>query len=236
MAVMASHRVLGVDACSHGWIAIALTGDGVRAYQHADIAGIVGLALGDGTLDVIGIDIPIGLADAGLRQADVLARAAAGPRRASVFMPPVRAALAFGTHAEASAANRRLTGRGVSRQSFNLTEKILQVDRWRERAPCPVLEVHPELSFAALAGGEPMESAKSTWAGAVRRRQLLAAAGLVLPDDLGPAGQRAGTDDVLDAAAVAWTARRYARGEARRLPPETAREVFSDGIDCAIWT
>jgi predicted RNase H-like nuclease len=233
---MASHRVLGVDACSHGWIAIALTAGPVRAYQDAEIAGIVRLALGDGPLDAIGIDIPIGLADAGLRQADLQARTLAGPRRASVFMPPVRAALSFGTHAEASAENRRLTGRGVSRQAFNLTEKILQVDRWRGQAPCPVLEVHPELSFAALAGGAALDSAKSTWAGAIRRRQLLAAAGLMLPDELGPAGQRAGTDDVLDAAAVAWTALRFARGEARRLPAEAEREVFSDGVDCAIWT
>jgi predicted RNase H-like nuclease len=41
-------------------------------------------------------------------------------------------------------------------------------------------------------------------------------------------------DDVLDAAAVAWSASRVARGAARRLP--AAPERFSDGIDCAIWT
>jgi predicted RNase H-like nuclease len=232
---MSGHRVLGVDACSDGWIAVALSPAGeVRAYLHREIDEIVAQALADGTLDVIGIDIPIGLADTGRRQADVQAHAIAGPRRASVFMTPVRTALAFGTHAEASAENRRLAGRGISRQAFNLAEKTLQVDRWRGRAPCPVLEVHPELSFAALAGGTPLAASKSTWAGAVRRRELLAQAGIVLPDDLGHAGFRAGMDDVLDAAAVCWTARRFGCGRARRLPADP--EIFSDEVDCAIWT
>jgi predicted RNase H-like nuclease len=67
----------------------------------------------------------------------------------------------------------------------------------------------------------------------VRRRQLLAAEGIALADDLGLAGQQVGVDDVLDAAAVAWTARRVADGSARRLPAEP--EHFSDQVDCAIW-
>src|SRR5271154_2897042 len=100
---MTGHRVLGVDACSDGWVAVALGEAGqIQAYLHRDIGQLAALALAEGRLDVIGIDIPIGLADSGLRQADVQARAKAGPRRASVFMTPVRAALAFGTHAEAS--------------------------------------------------------------------------------------------------------------------------------------
>jgi predicted RNase H-like nuclease len=231
---MTGNRVLGVDACGYGWVGIALGDGGLRCYLHRDIAGITALARGDGELAVIGIDIPIGLADDSLRQADLQARAKAGPRRASVFMTPVRSALAFGAHAEASAENRRRTGHGISRQAFNLGEKILQVDRWRSTAPCPVLEVHPELSFAAMAGGSPLAAGKSTWAGAITRRELLAAAGIVLPADLGEAGLRAGMDDVLDAAAAAWSARRFARGEAERVPAEP--EVFSDGVDCAIWT
>ena len=82
--------------------------------------------------------------------------------------------------------------------------------------------------------GAPLHDSKSTWAGAVRRRQLLAARGIDLDGDLGLAGLRVGVDDVLDAAAVAWTARRIADGCARRLPAEPER--FSDGVDCAIWT
>ncbi|HUA41934.1 MAG TPA: DUF429 domain-containing protein [Streptosporangiaceae bacterium] len=230
---MISSPVLGADACKAGWVGIALSDGGVRAYVHAEIAGLVTLAAADGRLAAIGIDIPIGLADAGLRQADVLARKAAGPRWASVFVTPVRQALTVADHQQASELNRQLTGSGISRQAFNLRDKILQVDRWLPMAPCPVVEVHPELCFGEMAGA-PLADSKSTWAGAVARRQLLAAEGIGLPDELGLAGQQVGVDDVLDAAAVAWTARRFAAGAARCLPPEPQR--FSDQIDCAIWT
>jgi len=230
---VANNRVLGADACRAGWIGIVLADDGVRAYVHPEIAGLVARALADGALAAVGIDIPIGLADAGLRQADVLARKAAGPRWASVFMTPVRQALMVGDHRQASALNKQLTGSGISRQAFNLRAKILQVDRWLPTAPCPVIEVHPELCFAEMAGA-PLTDSKSTWAGAATRCQLLAGRGIELSGELGLAGRQVGVDDVLDAAAVAWTARRFAAGAARRLPPEPER--FSDQIDCAIWT
>jgi predicted RNase H-like nuclease len=42
-----------------------------------------------------------------------------------------------------------------------------------------------------------------------------------VPDDLGAAG-RAGADDVLDAAAVAWTASRLAAGTAVSFPDPPA--------------
>ena len=228
-----SGRVLGVDACSAGWVGIALSGSQITAYLHANIEALVREATAGGPLQVIGIDMPIGLPDASVRRTDVEARAAAGPRWASVFVTPIRATLAFTDYRQASELNKERTGRGISRQAFNLLEKIRQVDSWLQMAPCRIVEVHPELSFAALAGA-PLQASKSSWAGLVARYRLLADAGIVLADDLGPAGRRAGGDDVLDAAAAAWSARRVASGQARRLPAEPER--FSDQIDCAIWT
>jgi predicted RNase H-like nuclease len=55
----------------------------------------------------------------------------------------------------------------------------------------------------------------------------------VLPDSLDDPGLKADVDDMLDAGAAAWTARRVARGEARTLPDPP--ETFSDGLSCAIW-
>jgi predicted RNase H-like nuclease len=227
-------RVLGADACPGAWIGIAVHGSEVRAYLDTEIEGLVQQALKDSPLSVVGVDMPIGLADSGLRRADVLARAAAGPRWQSVFMTPVRSALETGDYALALAENRRCGGGGISRQAFGLRTKIGQVDRWL-RTPPPdlrVVEVHPELSFGAMAGA-PLPERKSTWAGVLRRRELLAGHGIVLPDDLGEPGRTAGPDDVLDAAAVAWTALRVAGGRARCLPDPPDR--FSDSIECAIW-
>lgn len=233
-------RVLGVDGCKAGWIGIALSQAAAgtpsaappRAYCAARIGDLVAEASQDAALAVIGIDIPIGLADAAHRQADLLARKAAGPRWSSVFLTPVRAALEEGDYAAAAAVSRKLTGDGISRQAFALREKILEVDQWLRQAGHRVVEVHPEVSFAELAGAH-LRTRKSTWDGMAQRRRLLAAAGVVVPDDLGPAGEKAAVDDVLDAAAVAWTASRVADGRARSLPDPA--EPLSDGSACAIW-
>lgn len=231
---MPDGEVLGADVCPAGWIGVVLARESVRAIVHAEIGGLVAMAAADGPLAAIALDIPIGLADSGPRQADLLARNAAGPRYASVFLTPVRDALLAETYPAALALSRELTGRGISSQAYRLRAKILQVDRWRmQPLACPVVEAHPELSFAAMAGA-PLRDSKSTWAGAVRRRQLLAAQGIDLDGDLGLSGLQVGVDDVLDAAAVAWTARRVAAGGASRMPAEPER--FSDGVDCAIWT
>jgi predicted RNase H-like nuclease len=84
--------------------------------------------------------------------------------------------------------------------------------------------VHPELSFQALAGGTPLSHAKKTWRGQHLRRALLADAGIALPDELGEA-DRIAADDVLDAAAAAWSARRIALGTAERLPRTPERDA-----------
>jgi predicted RNase H-like nuclease len=229
---MGSCRVLGVDACKGGWAGIALSDGLVEPYFATAISDLAEQAGGGGPLDLIAVDMPIGLPDAGRRRADVLARELAGPRRASVFMTPVRSALQEEAHAAATAVNVQFAGEGISRQAHGLRTKILQVDQWVRRPGQRVVEVHPEVSFACLAG-MPLNVSKSTWAGAARRRQLLAGAGIVLDDDLGLAGEKAGVDDILDAAVAAWTALRVARGQARPVPDPP--ELFSDGLPCAIW-
>jgi predicted RNase H-like nuclease len=233
---MSSERVLGIDACRAGWVGIALSSGDPRPYAAATIRELTEQATADGLLGVVAIDIPIGLADSGRRRADLLARAALGRRWPSLFITPVREAVQAGDFPAALAASRRLAGEGISRQAFALGAKILDVDRWLRGVAPPsgrVVEAHPELSFAEMAGA-PLAARKSTWAGAERRRVLLAQAGIILAGDLGLAGQQAGVDDVLDAAAAAWTARRVSQGTARCLPDPP--ETFSDGLPSAIWS
>lgn len=226
-------RVLGVDACPGGWVGVRLDDRRPAAYLGRDVDALVHTTeAAAGEVDVVAVDIPIGLPDTGRRQADVLARQAAGPRRSSVFLTPVRGALTAGDHPTAVRINRELAGEGVSVQAFGLRSRILEVEGWVLSARRPVVEVHPEVCFAALAGA-PLSTRKTTWSGAEERRRLLRRAGIALEGDLGPAAARARVDDVLDAAAAAWTARRYAVGTAYCLPPHP--EVFSDGLGSAIW-
>jgi len=219
-------RVLGVDGCRQGWVAVALVdGSFAEAQAAAHFAELV-----DDPAAVIGVDIPLG-STGPHRAADAEARALLGPRRGSVFLPPPRDVLEAPDHATANAACRVRHGHGVSAQAWNLAAKMLDVEpHWQQR-PDRIFEVHPELSFAEL-GGAPRPHAKRTWAGARDRTALLAAAGIELPDDLGSASA-AGTDDVLDAAAVAWSAARLAAEVARSVPNPPQRDAA--GRPVAVW-
>ena len=130
-------------------------------------------------------------------------------------------------------ANRRLHnqfGRGLTKQSFALKPKINEVADVAARDN-RVYEVHPEVSFMALAG-QHLEVSKKQWNGHNARRALLAAHGIVIPDDLGNTGT-VGADDVLDAAAAAWSAHRITEGQAISLP--VPPEYDSGGRMVAIW-
>lgn len=83
-----------------------------------------------------------------------------------------------------------------------------------------VVEGHPELSFMALNDATPLPHSKHSAAGMLMRWQLLDQAGLVPAVQMAAerAGKDAGMDDVLDAAALAWTAARMAAGTAERIP------------------
>jgi predicted RNase H-like nuclease len=178
------------------------------------------------------VDIPIGLPTAGRRSADVAARDFVGPRRNSVFLTPVGAALEASTHAEATARSRQLTGVGVSQQAYALGPKIFEAERWRQQASAPVWEVHPEVSFAVLLG-HPATAPKKTWAGVSERVNALRSAGIEL-NDLGEAGRRAAVDDAVDAAVAAWSAGRLVHGKGVSLPdPPDVDPVTGEAV--AIW-
>jgi predicted RNase H-like nuclease len=136
------------------------------------------------------------------------------------------------THAVATRAAFARTGSGISQQAYGLGKKILEVERWLPSSPCPVYELHPEVSFAVLLGA-PARASKKTWAGMVERRQALEAVGISLDEIDFVAAVRASVDDMLDAAVAAWTAGRIARGAARSFPDPPQRHA--SGKRVAIW-
>lgn len=74
---------------------------------------------------------------------------------------------------------------------------------------------------------------KRTWNGLAQRRACLERAGIKLPDQL-KRGGLAGADDVLDAAAAAWSAWRIGTGAAARTLPDPPQEGRDIG-HVAIW-
>jgi predicted RNase H-like nuclease len=207
-------RVAGVDGTKGGWVAITLE-DGRFDSDHVLPMGTTFDELGD--VAVIAIDVPIGF---GPREADDAARRLLGGRAAStVFRTPTRALLEgpFGP------------GLGISAQAHALGPRILQATRLAETDP-RISEVHPEVSFRAMNDGSPLQHRKKSAGGALERIALLRRQGIEL--DALTVTATAPLDDVVDAAAAAWSARRIARGEAESLPhpPELV-----DGRRIAIW-
>ena len=186
-----------------------------------DLAGVVA-DVRDDRLRAVAIDIPIGLPESGPRPADVEARRRVGPRRNSVFPAPARAVLGAATYAEACARSRQVSGKAISKQLFNILGKIAEVDALvtpavQER----FVEMFPEWSLTVLAGA-PMSHPKSKAAGVAERTAALGAAfgDEALAAHLRARPPQARVDDVLDAFAGAWTARRLARGCAERIGGE----------------
>jgi predicted RNase H-like nuclease len=222
--------VVGVDGCSAGWIGVVLH---EGAFTQAVVAaGFPELVAAVPLASIVAVDIPIGLPANGWRRADIEARRFLGGRSSSVFATPPRAAVEASTYEEANRVCRALTGQGLSRQAWALAPKILDVDHCRAELGASLIEIHPEVSFRALAG-RPLTAGKRTWAGSVERRSLLDAAGIVVPADIGPAGLRAAVDDVLDATVAAWSAKRIVSGVARSLPHPPERDA--EGQPVAIW-
>ena len=75
-------------------------------------------------------------------------------------------------------------------------------------------EVHPEVCFWALNGQRPMAHKKKSKEGAAERLSVLSPIFPEIGQHLGSRPPGVGKDDLLDAAAAAWTALRRHRGEA----------------------
>jgi hypothetical protein len=113
------------------FFAISRRRSGLIPLESRDVAGGVTADVGVGDREDLGavhdahpLPAPIGLPDAGRRQAEVAAKAELGPRRNSVFFTPVGSALEATNHSSATALSMKLTGSGMSQQSYALRTRI----------------------------------------------------------------------------------------------------------------
>lgn len=221
--------VLGIDAWRGGWVGIRLRdGRFLSAHCAPQLEDLVHDAA---DADLVAVDIPLGLTHAGERAADRAARAMLGRRGSSVFLTPPRPVFDEPDYDAAKRRCRSLVGWMPSRQAWGLHAKVLEANRLYD-AGVVLHEVHPELSFRRL-GLRYEDGTKKSWRGQRARLRVLAVAGVVLPEDLGAAVAKVPADDVLDAAAVAWSAERSARGQAICLPDPPQRN--ERGQPMAIW-
>jgi predicted RNase H-like nuclease len=222
-------RVIGVDACKGGWVGIELDGGRFAGARFA--ASLERLLDASPRPAVVAVDMPLGLLERGWRRADLEAPAWLGRRRSSVFRVAPRAVWAEDEFDAANELCRVLTGQGLSRQAWGLAGKLREANQLLDRGEHRMYEVHPEVSFRAMAR-LPLAHSKTTRAGRAQRRELLADAGIGLPAELGEASSVPPVD-VLDAAAAAWSARRIGSGAAASFPDPP--ELDAAGRPIAIY-
>ena len=203
--------VAGLDGCRNGWVLVTTAADGfgdtsVEVIAHLDE---VIERLDSAHIVAAGIDISIGLPARSPRPCDPEARRMIRPRHNSVFPAPIRAVLNASSYEEACGISRTLDGKGMSKQAFAILPKIKEVDGLLSpQRQQQLFEVHPEVCFTVLAG-HPMSAHKATESGRAERLRALSGD---FPDiEEYAARSLPGThpDDVLDAFAAAWSARRW---------------------------
>jgi predicted RNase H-like nuclease len=208
---------------------------------HATFSGL--LAAYPGAVRV-GVDMPIGLPHAGYpkRECEQLARDKLRRRASSVFSPPCRAAANAVSVGEARDLNLQELGSSLSVQAWNICQKIAEVDRALAASPMwaqKVFEVHPEVCFAALAGGQPMAHRKATPEGKQARLALLSQwlpEAAELRDQAMLSFKRSvlQEDDVLDALVVLLTARADAAA-LRYLPEKSVADEHGLPMRMVYW-
>lgn len=232
---------IGIDGCRSGWVAAVQQGADVRVEIHLTFGGLLAAYPHAAR---IGVDMPIGLPHAGYpkRECESLARGKLPGRASTVFSPPCRAAANAATIAEARELNKRELGSSLSAQAWNICRKIVEVDDALAAAPAiaeRVIEVHPEVCFAALAGGQPMAHRKSTSEGREERlawlfRWLPQAAALSEAMRANHPRAAVQEDDILDALVVLLVARAD-EAQLKFLPSHTVRDERGLPMRIAYW-
>lgn len=240
-------RVAGVDGCKGGWIAVIVEpGNAMKAERIDRLAELVDRPEAP---QIIAVDMPIGLperAGPNGRAPERLVRPRLGMRQSSVFSMPSRAAVYAALdpslpdeaeryrHACSVARATSEPPRAVSRQAFHIFGKIAEIDGLLRERPAlagRIHQCHPEVSFWAMNGETALDLAKKVKnaphkPGLALRRQLLAAQGFeeALTSALRARALKVGEDDLIDACAAAWTARRIAHGQAIGFPTPAERD------------
>ena len=173
-------KYVGVDGCPCGWIGIGLDDDGRACVKVREAISDIVACFGDAC--VILVDIPIGLLEEmqpGGRDCDKEARKKLGRKRqGAVFSAPPRPFVnkvmqtpawkqpkshnkAYEeAYAEAKKWHKgKFHGKRITSQAFGITPKIGEMDKYLPKhlgadSPMPTIrEVHPEICFWALNGG-----------------------------------------------------------------------------------
>ncbi|HLX88925.1 MAG TPA: DUF429 domain-containing protein [Acidimicrobiales bacterium] len=213
----------GVVPCSSGWLAATakLQGITISPEEPTVHKRIIDILDYKPAFSVIALACPVGLLDKPTpkgRHCERDARKMLGrPRSSAIASAPIRGALSEQTFESAQLAN----GGHLSVITWRQFARIAEVDEnlapyWQRT----VFEVHPELSFFQLNNDQPVKFPKRTEAGRDERRSILKARFPGVERVLDARPGRVTREQLIDAAACLWTARRIVSRAVNRLPED----------------
>ena len=219
---------IGIDGCKIGWICVSMDNE-TRQLKAMLINNIADINFN--SYDYIAIDIPIGLPASGSRECDIGARAFIKPRGCCVFPAPIRPMLRAKDYTDACNIKFKVDGIKISVQTWNIMPKIIEVDNLlqnQENRKTLFTEIHPEVSFCCMNGDRPLLINKKLKDGRKDRIQLIDAAfgsGTFqqLKSSIVPS-KGWGNDDLLDACAALWTAKRIKDKKAHTIPDQFSND------------
>ena len=132
--------------------------------------------------------------------------------QSSIFIPPLKSILECTTYQDANKLSKKIAGKGLSKQSWYLKNKICEV-RELAKVSNNIYEGHPECSFKMLKN-ESLKAKKKSVSGIFERLDLLKRVGL---DPLSVSlnlenNSSIKIDDVLDSMVLFVTALRIVEG------------------------
>jgi len=231
-------KTAGIDGCKAGWLLITFDD---KNEKYEVIRNTDDLKKAFEQYDRIFIDMPIGLSDSEYtRTCDEQLRKKLGAEYASsVFSPPIRPALDAPSYVEANMISYEYTEKKLTIQSWNITPKIKTLDgmlQENEALRDKILESHPEYIFMKLNGGMIYQK-KNTKKGIKHRLELLKDLEKISDDffrDIKEEFRRneVEEDDIVDAMALAWAAKKSADTDIKTLPDPPEKD--STGLTMAI--
>jgi predicted RNase H-like nuclease len=210
------NNFVGIDGCKGGYVAVNITEYGFNVEVFKSIKEIC-LKYSDS--NCIMIDMPIGLPETenDIRP-DGYARKILSSRASCVFNDPCRQAVYEEDYSKANKINKKVLGKGLSKQSFAISKKIRDLDEflctaleWKNK----LIESHPEVCFTMLnfngVFSAPIYENKKTPEGMEKRLKVLSKY-YDKTDEIkeliySNPGLKAFKDDIIDALCLAVTGR-----------------------------
>ncbi|SDG74438.1 DUF429 domain-containing protein [Psychroflexus sediminis] len=166
-------KIAGIDSCPLGWIVIHHDS---KDFGFEAVKSIGHLMELHPDLQRFFIDIPIGLSSENYtRTIESKLRKELGSRSSTIFTPACRKAVYAADYDEAREINKQVLGQSISIQSYNISKKIKEIDRFMTSKPdgLEVYESHPEICFKYLNDSKVIQTKKSTKKGFLERFHLL---------------------------------------------------------------